>query len=275
MRFSNHIANRLFADTKLIEEIVVTMYPKAKGFPIEELPENEVRRIVSLWEFMENKGQKAFLITSTVIEKLDMLKVKPDASNKFDWTVFYKRIQGKYTFVLPPDSEFAHGRVIRILRSENTDVLEIVIMRAKKNSEEKARQKGTDTELLWTFFFVNTKTNEHSQSCMTDKNVADVQEFIYKLLCFVFLSENEYELIKPGESRGTKKNGKIKNDLPVPITIINSKWNITSIRTEGFLVRGHFALRRVGVGRAQTRVVYIEPFEKNGYVRRAQNKEKL
>ena len=78
--------------------------------------------------------------------------------------------------------------------------------------------------------------------------------------------------MKPGEKSGTKKSGKIINSLPVPITIINSKWNITSIRTDGFNVSGHFALYWTGEGRRIPKMIFREPYEKKGYVRKAANK---
>lgn len=274
MRFSNHIANRLLTDPILAFEIIQKMYPEIDEVADIELLDDDIKyKIRSLHKFLQNDAHKVFLITSTVLDKLDMLHVKPNSENRFDWTVFNKIIGNKYTLILPPDKNFAYGRALRIQCLG--DVLEVVVMRARKNDEETKKKKGTDTELLWTFFFVDTETNRHSESCKIDKEFLNVHELVYKLLCFVFLSENEYELIKAGESRGTKKNGKIKNDLPVPLTIINSKWNITSIRTEGFIVRGHFALRRCGVGRSQTRMVYIEPFEKHGYVRRSQKQDKI
>lgn len=78
--------------------------------------------------------------------------------------------------------------------------------------------------------------------------------------------------MKPGEKKGTKKSGKIINELPFPLTIINSKWNVTSVRTEGWYVSGHFALRWTGKGREVAKMVFIQPFEKHGMVRKAKMK---
>jgi hypothetical protein len=77
-------------------------------------------------------------------------------------------------------------------------------------------------------------------------------------------------LVEPGRKYGTKKSGKLINTFTdIPLTIVNSKWNITSIRTEGFEVKGHFALRWTGEGRKIPKMVFIEPFQKNGYMRKS------
>ena len=85
----------------------------------------------------------------------------------------------------------------------------------------------------------------------------------------MYLSENTEVLLEAGRKTGTKKSGKVINTLPIPLTIVDSNWNITSIRTDGFNVSGHFAIRWVGEGRTEAKMVYISPYEKSGYVRKS------
>ena len=43
----------------------------------------------------------------------------------------------------------------------------------------------------------------------------------------------------------------------------------TIIRSEGFGVKGHFRMQACGRNHREHRLVYIKPFEKKGYTRRA------
>jgi hypothetical protein len=88
-------------------------------------------------------------------------------------------------------------------------------------------------------------------------------------MCFIFLSENEEIVITPGRKHGTKKSGKLINTLNLPIIIVNSRWNITVVRTEGFNVSGHFRIYRKD--REEPKMILIQPYKKNGYIRRAKN----
>ena len=210
-------------------------------------------------------GVRLIVCITEGVPTLDMLKVKRNEDGLYDWTVFSELKLCKKTFILYPNKEWNAGGCLRVLI--NADKIEFCHIHAKFKDENKK-----EMWCGWTIFFIDRKTNRHAKIC-DDQAVKDIYEFIYKLLCFIFLSENEYEVLQPGQSKGTKKSGKVLNELPVPVTIINSKWNVTSIRRDGFWVSAHFALRRCGPGRTASRVVFIDAFEKQGYVRGAANKE--
>lgn len=72
-----------------------------------------------------------------------------------------------------------------------------------------------------------------------------------------------------------KKQGKLLNNMDIPVTVVNSRWNTTVVRTEQFGVCGHFRLQRIGSGRSDSKVIFIEPFVKNGYVRNAQKEKHI
>ena len=96
------------------------------------------------------------------------------------------------------------------------------------------------------------------------------ESFIYRLLCFLYLSENTEEVLAPREKRGTRSSGKIINSLPFPLTVVTSKWNVTTKRTEGFDVSGHFRLwKRKTTG--EWEMIFINPFKKSGYTRKSWN----
>lgn len=248
LKLDKHIANRFLNDKTFLYEIISHQEKDTTD------PEYE-NRVNSLYEILSPKNNKSFYCTKTVIDLLDQLKVyKKDG--EYDWTVFYRIKQGKYTFIFP------NNALIRLFVSENH--IHITFLEMKMVDE----LKGYST---WHMFFVNKTENrkcEHFQS----NQVQSIEEFVYKLLCFVFLTENEEVLLPPKGKTGTKASGKLINTLGIPLMIINSKWNITSYRTEGFAVRGHFAIRWTGEGRKIPKLVFINPFEKKGYVKKSKSK---
>ena len=61
----------------------------------------------------------------------------------------------------------------------------------------------------------------------------------------------------------------LKNTAPFPVNYLDCSWLRTIVRTDGFLVRGHFRLQPCGEKHRDRKLIYIEPFQKYGYVRRA------
>lgn len=263
MRLNNHIAMRFLTDDNLAFEIVEATYPDSykKLLKDKDSTDEDLSKLSQLYSLVSKEKQKSYLVTETVHDKLDLLKVKVNSEGQYDWTVFNELSDSKKTFILYPAFGWDGGGCLRVLVDK--EMIEFCHIRFKFN--EGSKDDGT---CHWTMFYINRFNNFHADHC-NHNDVKQIYEFVYKLLCFVFLSDNEYQEVGAGLSVGTKKNGKFKNDLPIPVTIINSKWNVTVVRTEGFLVSGHFALRRCGIGRVSTRMVYIQPFQKTGYIRRA------
>ena len=59
------------------------------------------------------------------------------------------------------------------------------------------------------------------------------------------------------------------NDTGIDVTLLDSRWFKTIIRTEGFTVRGHFRLQpyKNEAGVWDRKLIYIDEFEKHGYHR--------
>lgn len=64
-------------------------------------------------------------------------------------------------------------------------------------------------------------------------------------------------------------DGKVKNESGVPVILVGTSWNKTIIRTTGFSVEPHIRIQPFGPGRSLYRPVWIEEYEKKGYVRKA------
>jgi hypothetical protein len=69
------------------------------------------------------------------------------------------------------------------------------------------------------------------------------------------------------------RNEKYVNETALPIEILDSTWFTTIVRSEGFSVGaetgGFFRWQRFGPGSSQRKIIWVAPFEKKGYTRRA------
>lgn len=113
--------------------------------------------------------------------------------------------------------------------------------------------------------------DEHDQS----KNISlsyDSQssKLFYQLLTFMELAEVQELYVPAGAKTGAKKSEfNLKNDTSFGITVVNTNWN-KIIRTEGFSVDGHLRKQPYGPGRKLRKLIWIDPFHKNGYNLNAQ-----
>lgn len=274
MKLNKHLAFHLLLNEKFCWQIVNEMYPETKGNYKEVLEriskeENAAKyyEIDSCFQTVMPFKQKAYYITETVIDKLDMLKVdrncmaeireknKPDiigTETTFNWSIFnFIKTGTKVTFILPD------GRIVRMRVLDN--MIHFLTFSSKVLFGEGKIDNTFD-------FFFYDKKNETVSTNWHEMRKYD--ELIFKILCFFYLSENTEVVVPPGQSHGTRKSGKVLNDTPVPVTIVNSNWNVTSVRTEGFDVSGHFRLQPTKTG---VKMIFINPFRKHGYIRHAKN----
>lgn len=272
MNLDNHIAKRFLQDDNLEVEILELMFPNLvetidsieKGLPFNSVytqsPDYAVissadefkGRVSSIHNLISTeKNHRPFYCTETMIECLELLKINKIGEH-YNWTYFDKLKDQKATFIFP------NNCLLRMIIEG--DMIHFIHV-TYKPSDNKSGQ------MAWVMFYLNRKTGELCEH-FGHKDVKNIERFIYSLLCFVYLSDREEVLIAANSRYGTRKGGKLVNTTNFPMTIINSKWNITSIRTEGFLVAPHFAIRHTGPGRNIPRVVFIDQFEKHGYVRK-------
>lgn len=266
MYLKNHICKRFIEDEMLVHELLQKNYPAqykellihAENDTLNSVPKDteDYAKIHSLWNLLTAKGQRAYLVTNTVLDKLEMLKVKPNSNNQYDWTIFPKA-KGKYTFILPATSTYKGGGCLRVLAEDKMIQFCHISMTLDNN-----KTTGQLKMILW---YIDRNTGEFC-SYWKDHPHKEIDKFCYHLFCFLFLSDITEKLVKPGEKHGTKKQDKTINFLNCPLTIVNSNWNVTSIRTEGFDVSGHFRLQPTKNG---VKMIFIEPFRKHGYVRKA------
>jgi hypothetical protein len=78
----------------------------------------------------------------------------------------------------------------------------------------------------------------------------------------------ETKVVNAGR-KGHHVGEKYINDTEYPIEILDSTWFTTIIRSEGFGVEGHFRMQPYGPGLTLRKLIWIAPFEKEGYTRTA------
>lgn len=56
-----------------------------------------------------------------------------------------------------------------------------------------------------------------------------------------------------------------KNETKLPVTILDSKWFTTLVKSDEFKVRGHFRLQPCGEGHKDRKLIWVNDFMKHGY----------
>jgi hypothetical protein len=208
--------------------------------------------ILSVYDF-KKEINNVYIITKSVTKNINRLIANKD---KKDWSVFENIKNGEYHLLLSKDE------MLKVIKDDKSMKFWSAVFTVTNEGVELENAIG-----IYDFqekLEINLLTFQKSMSNIITDN--------YALLCFFFLSENDEIVVKPNSKVGKTRKDKIVNKLPFELTIVNSRWNTDIVREEGFGVRGHFALRRCGEGRKNARVVFIAPFQKNGYRRIAKSK---
>lgn len=88
------------------------------------------------------------------------------------------------------------------------------------------------------------------------------------LVLFLKYCQLETKVVEPGK-KVHHVNEKYFNDTKYPIEVLDSTWFTTIVRSEGFKVDGHFRLQPYGPNNSMRKLIWIDPFEKHGYTRKA------
>ncbi len=174
---------------------------------------------------------------------------------------------------------------------------------AMLNKEENIEIKGTYIfNRSVCFMYINTKSNTthcfvfHQNgslvafSCAEDlskeennylwfdgvafQTLLEFTEYIRAVICFsLFKTYATVETEVVNLNKKIKPEGEsepLYNAIPFPVTWLNCNWFTNIIRSQGFGVRGHFRMQPIKVNGEWTReLIWINPFQKNGYTRKA------
>jgi hypothetical protein len=199
--------------------------------------------------------EKNYILSENALELAKRIKIDED---KFDVRFLSKVADKKIMFLL------GKNLFIRFLKTVDT----IVAVRVEKEL------RNGDEYVNYSSFKIDTKSGVISYNDRPDSPLSDDKfKLFLQLLIFTELSELQTVFIKPGHKIGTKKEGRFLNETKDNIILVDSTWNRTIIRTEGFSVRGHFRLQPCGVGLIDRKLIYVDEFQKNGYIRGAKKEQ--
>ena len=105
-----------------------------------------------------------------------------------------------------------------------------------------------------------------------NQNPINKQRFV-KLLLFIELTEPTIEIVKDNQkiklddSWEKSMDGKVKNESGVNVILVNTMWNKVIINDSGFSVKGHIRIQPYGPGRTLYKPIWIDEFQKSGYIR--------
>lgn len=103
------------------------------------------------------------------------------------------------------------------------------------------------------------------QNAKNDRIFAETRIDIFCLLCFLKYCKVETKTSEPN-SKLHAFNCKYLNETNYRIEILDSTWFTTLVNSSGFGVRGHFRLQPYKEGKE---IIWINPYQKNGYIRKA------
>lgn len=96
--------------------------------------------------------------------------------------------------------------------------------------------------------------------------------FLISFLLFIKYAEIETKVVDPGKKQ-KHNNNKYVNETKQRINILDSTWFTTIIRSDGFSVGadtgGFFRMQPCGPNNTQRKLIWVSPFEKQGYTRKA------
>ena len=116
----------------------------------------------------------------------------------------------------------------------------------------------------------NTKTGDYSLGERLSPLYKNENMLLFlKLMTFIELSDLVTAKLKPGAKHVIGKEKYINESGADVCVIVDSKWNVCGVRTDGFGVSGHLRLQACGKDLNDRKLIYVEEFQKTGYVRTA------
>lgn len=266
MKLENHIVRKCLENPT---DFTIEVMEAIKGRQITE-QDIEGESLNDIIHVMSLKGNKTYYITKSVIDRLELLDTKK-CMDVEGWALFKSLPDFKKTYILPemPKDYSKYGGSGYVRVAKYGDVISFVHVTSKFLPPEQ-RTKTTDSSMYIVLLYIDMR--QEGEGMCAHWNSADgksLAPFLFSLMCFVELCDNETIIVEPKGKHGTKKSGKIINTTPFPITIINNTWNITRVLSGTIWVCGHAQVYWTGPGRAIPKLQYKEPFTKEGYARRS------
>lgn len=93
---------------------------------------------------------------------------------------------------------------------------------------------------------------------------------IMRLMTFIELGDLTIKMVTSNTSnkKSQEDPDRVFNGTKNTVYVVDSTWNQILVRTDGFAVRGHYRLQPCGVNMVDRKLIWINAFEKHGYVRK-------
>lgn len=192
----------------------------------------------SMYEFLSDLDSKLFLIRDSALKEAEGM----DVSATFSGKLFSKIKEGAYTYLLGPNKMFKYF-------VEGDKLAGIYYADLNRSIME--------------FGFL---TNTYEP--LAFRNIESYIPQMLKLIIYIELADIEVELIEPGQRGKSISKDVEMNESNNNVYVVDSSWNKLIIRNEGFGVKGHYRLQACGEGMRDRKLIWINTFEKHGYIRR-------
>ena len=140
-----------------------------------------------------------------------------------------------------------------------------------KNQEDEpigcSTSDSFESSLLKTF--IKNQEDEPIGCSTSEAFESSLFKTFIQTLIFLEFSELETVTVKPNGKIKTVGEGKILNGTNYNIVIVDSTWNKKIIVAGEFSVSGHLRFQPYGANRQRRKLIYIDEFKKQGYVRNA------
>jgi hypothetical protein len=269
MKLENNVVKKLLlTPTEYTAEVIEAMDGSNMAQLRDANGEIDVERYNDIIHMCSLKDNKTYYITKSVTEHLELFDTKK-AMDGEGWKIFKGLPDFKKTYILPdPEPSYAKYSGSGFLRAwKHGNMLQFLHVTCKFLPPHE-RTRTVDSSMYIVVLYIDLEKNEMCQHFQSDDGKS-LAPFLYSLLCFIELTENEVHIVAPKAKYGTRKAGKIINTLPFPITVVTNTWNVITIRSEGFPVSGHVHLYWTGPGRSIPLMKYVAPYQKDGYTRRS------
>lgn len=236
--------------------------------------ENDIKiRKKRLTDLHLNNNHKLFYITKKVQEHSELIKF--DRIN-LGW---FRSLKNQTSTYIINRHEFFRFRI-----DEKNAIYILYFYRDPEISEEKLKALSSfnvpNSDFLgykFETFIIHLDEEKYPDGYMPEneewgQNPINKQRFV-KLLLFIELSEPVIEILK--DNQKVKLNdtweksmdGKVLNESGVNVILVNTLWNKVIINDSGFSVKGHIRIQPYGPGRTLYKPIWIDEFQKSGYIR--------
>ena len=230
-------------------------------------------RLNRLETLHKNDNHRLFFITKTVQSHSDLIKFD---RIKLSW---FRNVKSQSSTYIISKNEFFRfvvnkGKEIYVLHFyRDPNIPDETIDRLVESGYPHAEFYGYKFDT----FIIYIDEEKYPDGFMPDNTIWGQdpvnRERFLRLMLFIELSDPEVYIIKDNGklklANGDKSadEAKVKNESGVDVTLVNTLWNKIVINETGFSVKGHIRIQPYGPGREWYKPIWINEFQKSGYVR--------